>query len=216
MPELQFSVEGAEVEAYAIAPTLLFKLKIVNATPDVPVQNVQLQCQLRIEPTQRPYDAAEHEPLSELFGTKDRWSNTLHSMLWTHTAIQVSGFAAETIASMSIPCSFDFNVAATKYFYGLDSGDIPLTLLFSGTVFYRDNDGQLQMDQIAWSKEATFRLPVRVWRAMMDAYYPESAWLRINRVSFDALARYKRSRGFTNWEQAIDALLQAQPAERVA
>ncbi len=216
MPDLKFSVEGVEVETHAVAPTLLFKLKIANATPDVPVQNVQLQCQLRIEPTQRPYDATEHEPLSDLFGTKDRWSNTLHSMLWTHTAIQVPGFAAETIASMPVPCSFDFNVAATKYFYGLDKGDIPLTLLFSGTVFYRDDGGKLQMDQIAWSKEASYRLPVRIWRDMMDAYYPDSAWLRINRASFDALGRYKRSCGFTSWEQAIDALLETQPAERVA
>ncbi len=216
MPDLKFSVEGVEVEPHAVAPTLLFRLKIANATPDVPVQNVQLQCQVRIEPIQRPYDATEHEPLSELFGTKERWSNTLHSMLWAHTAIQIPGFATGTVASMLIPCSFDFNVAATKYFYGLDKGDIPLTLLFSGTVFYRDDDGRLQMDQIAWSKEASYRLPVCIWRDMMDAYYPDSAWLRINRASFDALARYKRSRGFISWEQAIDALLEAQPAERVA
>ncbi|MEO7564378.1 MAG: DUF6084 family protein [Sphingomicrobium sp.] len=215
MPDLRFSVEGVEVEPHAVAPTLLFKVKIANATPDVPVQNVQLQCQLRIEPTQRGYDVAEHEPLSELFGTRERWTNTLHSMLWAHTAIQVPGFSDETIAAMPVPCSFDFNVAATKYFDGLDDGDVALTLLFSGTIFYRDGEGRLQMDQIAWSKEASYRLPVRIWRDMMEAYYPDSAWLRINRASFDALARYKRECGFTGWEQALDALLDLHSAERV-
>lgn len=216
MPDLRFLVEGVEVEPHAVAPTLRFGLKLVNATPDIPVQNVQLQCQLRIEPTQRSYDAADHEPLSELFGTKERWSQTLHSMLWAHTSIQIPGFEAETHVAMLVPCSFDFNVAATKYFYGLDNGDIPLTLLFSGTIFYRDDDGRLQMDQIAWSNEARYRLAVSTWRAMMDCYYPDSAWLRLSRSTLDALSQYKRGRGFTSWEQAFDALLDVQPTERVA
>ncbi len=212
MPDLKFSVEGVEVESHAVAPTLLFKLKIANATPDVPVQNVQLQCQLRIEPTQRPYDATEHEPLSDLFGTKDRWSNTLHSMLWTHTATQVPGFAAETIASMLVPCSFDFNLAATKYFAGLEDGEAPLTLLFSGTIFYRNREGRLQIEQIAWSKEANFGLPIATWRAMMDHYYPDTAWLQLDRKTFEALYAFKRAKGLPDFEQAIAALLADQPA----
>ena len=86
---------------------------------------------------------------------------------------------------------FDFNVAATKYFYGLEGGEVPLTLLFSGTVFYRDEDGFLQMDQIPWSRETACRLPVAVWRQMMDVYYPGSVWLRVERAAFDVVERLR-------------------------
>jgi hypothetical protein len=49
---------------------------------------------------------------------------------------------------LSVPCTFDFNVAATKYFYGIESGDVPLMFLFNGAVFYEDNDGRLQLGPI--------------------------------------------------------------------
>jgi hypothetical protein len=212
MVDLAFTVEGIEVERYAAAPTLLFKLRI--SAGDVQVQNVMLQCQLRIDASRRRYSRAEHEPLIELFGETHRWSETLHSMLWTHASAQIPAFKGERIANLPVPCSFDFNVAATKYFYGLEGGEVPLTLLFSGTVFYRDEDGLLQMDQIPWSTEATCKLPVALWRQMMDVYYPASTWLRIDRAAFDVLQRYRRRRGFTSWEQTLGALLDGQREER--
>lgn len=216
MADLAFSVAGVEIERYASAPTLLFKLRVANSMRAVRVQNVLLHCQIRIEPTRRRYAEADHERLRELFGEKHRWDKSVHSMLWVHASVQVPAFDDVTVVEMPVPCSFDFNVAATKYFYGLEGDAVPLTLLFSGTVFYRDEDGRLQMDQISWSKEADFMLPVSLWREMMDHHYPDSAWLRIDRAAFDALAHYKRSQGFTSWEQALHALLAPQPAERVA
>ena len=216
MVDLAFAVEGIEVEPYAAAPTLLFRLRFTNSAADTPVQNVLLQCQLRIEATRRPYTLAEHEHLTEIFGETHRWSETLHSMLWTHASVQVPAFEGECIADLPVPCSFDFNVAATKYFYGLEGGDVPLTLLFSGTVFYRDVDGFLQMDQIPWSREASCRLAVSTWQQMMDVYYPASAWLRIDRAVFDDLHRYKRRRGLTNWEQTLRALLDHEREESLS
>jgi hypothetical protein len=213
MVDLAFAVEGIEVERYAAAPALLFKLRVAASPRDVAIQNVMLQCQLRIDASRRRYSQGEHAPLIELFGETHRWSETLHSMLWTHASAQISAFKGERIADLPVPCSFDFNIAATKYFYGLDGGEVPLTLLFSGTVFYRDEDGLLQMEQIPWSKETACRLPVSLWREMMDVYYPASAWLRIDRTAFDALQRYRRRRGFTSWEQALAALLDGQREE---
>jgi hypothetical protein len=211
MVDLDFLVESAGVEPYAAAPTLLFKVRVTNRTPDVAVQNVSLLCQVRIEATQRCYSAADHERLRELFGEKHRWSETLRSMLWTHTSVQIPAFATDRVVSLTVECSYDFNVAATKYFYGLDGGEVPLALLFSGTVFYRDTEGgPLQMEQISWSKEATYRLPVRLWQDMMDQYYPNSAWLRIDRDVFDAIYRYKRDRGFTTWDKVFLSLLEQQ------
>ena len=111
--------------------------------------------------------------------------------------------------SLPVPCSFDFNVAATKYFDGLDEGAAPLALLFSGSVFYRDPTDRLQIAQIPWSKEASCRLPVGLWRQMMDQYYPDSAWLRLPRALFEELSRYKRQRGLPTFEAALQRLLDA-------
>ena len=58
-------------------------------------------------------------------------------MLWTHASAVVPSFTGSTAVELQVPCSFDFNVAATKYFHGLADGDIPLCLMFSGTVFLR-------------------------------------------------------------------------------
>jgi hypothetical protein len=216
MVDLGFAVEGVAVERYAVAPTLLFKLRVSDSTADAGIENVLLQCQLRIDAIRRRYTRQEEDKLVELFGETHRWSDTLHSMLWTHASVQVPAFEGETVIDLPVPCSFDFNLAATKYFYGLEGGEVPLTLLFSGTVFYRDGDEFLQMDQIAWSKETTCRLPVSVWQEMMEVYYPGSTWLRIERTVFDDLHRYKRARGFTNWEQTLRALLERQREETVS
>ena len=55
----------------------------------------------------------------------------------------VPGFEGSTTVDLQVPCTFDFNVAATKYFEGLSDGDIPLRMMFSGTVFYADEEGAL-------------------------------------------------------------------------
>ena len=51
-------------------------------------------------------------------------------------AANVPAFTGSTTATLTIPCTLDLDVAATKYFHGLDDGDIPLLFLFSGSVFY--------------------------------------------------------------------------------
>ena len=145
MPSFSFQVEGAEPDLSAAAPVLLFHVRIVNSIADESVQNIALRCQIRIESTRRRYTAAEQAKLVDLFGEPDRWSGTLSSLLWTHTSAIVSPFENQVVIDLPAPCTFDFNVAATKYFAGLDEGDIPLELQFSGTLFYRDTDHNLQM-----------------------------------------------------------------------
>jgi hypothetical protein len=211
--DLVFVGKGVELERHAMVPTLFLKVCISNTTPSIKVQNVLLQCQVRIEATRRHYAPEEIERLVELFGEADRWGEALQSMLWIHTSAQIPAFDSECHVNLPVPCSFDFNVAATKYFYGLESGDVPLTLLFSGTVFYRDTEDLLQMDQISWIKQAECRLPVRIWRELMDHYYPNSAWLRIDHEIFDQIYRYKRQNRFTSWNETLRALLRLQRKE---
>ncbi len=209
MPDLSFEVEGAEVVPYAASPQLAFKLRIGNANAAEPVQTIALRCQIQIETTRRHYDGREQEGLLDLFGTPERWAQTLRPMLWTHASIVVTPFESSTLVDLPVPCTFDFNVAATKYFAALEDGEVPLNLMFSGTVFYETADGALQVEQISWDREARHRLPVRVWKEMMDSYYPNTAWLCLRRDVFDRLNAYKMRHGVPTWEQTLDKLLNA-------
>ncbi len=207
MPDLDFAVETIEAVSFAVAPLLNFKLRVENSNSDEWIQTVALRCQIMIEPTRRQYDGAEQEKLRDLFGEPERWAQTLKTMLWTHASCVVSPFQNQTTVDLPVTCTFDFNVAATKYFAGLAGGEIPLLLLFSGTCFYETEDGAVQIAQISWSKEAKYRLPIEVWQKMMDSYYPNSNWLNLRRDVFERLQNYKMRRGVPTFEQALESLL---------
>jgi hypothetical protein len=220
MPELSFQVVSAEVEPFAVAPLLRFKLRVSQATPagaePVQIHSIALHCQIRIDPARRHYTAAEQEMLLDLFGAKARWGDTLRPMLWTHTHVAVSSFTDTTMVELPVPCSYDFNVATTKLFYALEQGEIPLSLLFSGTMFYDWDDGALQIAQVPWDREAEFRLPVSVWKEMMERYYPNSAWLCLRKDVFDRLYEYKRHGCFPTWEEALASLLPTAADDRTS
>lgn len=211
MPDLQLSIEGAEVVQYAAAPLLAFKARIVNTPSDEIVHTVALKVQIQIEAARRKYDAGEQAQLLDLFGEPDRWGQTLRSMLWTHASVVVPRFTGSVVADIPVPCTFDFNVAATKYFHGLTSGELPLCFQFSGTVFYQAEGEPLQVAPISWDKEAKYRLPVKVWKDLMDMYYPNSAWLALQRDTFEKLYQYKVREGIPTWEEALERALNALP-----
>ena len=212
MPDLDFGVEGAEVLEFAAVPSLLFKLRLENLGEE-PIRSVALNTQVRIATTQRHYEAAEQERLLEVFGETHRWGNTLRSLLWTHTTLQVPPFSGSTVVDMPVVCTYDFDVVAAKYFHALEDGEVPLEFLFSGTVFYAGEGGGLQVARISWEKEAQFRMPVQVWKEMMGHYFPNSAWVRLRKDAFDRLYDYKARRGLPTWEAAVEALLRASEQE---
>lgn len=213
MPELNFEIEGAEPQRFAAVPMLLFKLRVTEAVGargrTTPIHAVALRCQVRIEPVKRRYHAEQQEQLLDLFGTPDRWGQTLRPMLWTHVSAVVPPFTGGTTVDLPIPCSYDFNLAATKYFAALDDGDLPLCFLFSGTIFYETPDHGLQVAQISWEKEAYFRLPAATWHEMMERHYPNSAWLCLRKDVFDLLNEYRNREGLPTWEQTLERLLSA-------
>jgi hypothetical protein len=208
VPDLEFKLEGAEVADFAAIPSLVFKLRIENLE-DEPVRSVALNTQIRIAATGRHYEAAEQERLLELFGEPSRWKDTLRSLLWTHTVLQVPRFSGSTVVDMPVACTYDLEVVAAKYFYALQDGEVPLEFLFSGTIFYAGEDGRLQTTRISWEKEAEFRLPVRLWKEMMDQYFPNSAWVRLRKDVFDQIYDYKVRKGLPTWEATVEALLRA-------
>src|SRR5262249_10101325 len=107
-----------------------------------------------------------------------------------------------------VPCSGDLSLAATKYFYALEGGEVSLLFLFSGSVFYTDA-GRLQVIPIPWNQECTFRMPVRVWQALMEQHYPHTAWLSLGRDTIDQLYAYKRRHSLITWDETIEHLLRA-------
>lgn len=207
MPDLSFEVEGAEAVPFAAAPLIALKLRVINRDAEEPIHTIALRCQIMIDSARRRYTAEDQERLKDLFGEPERWAQTLRPMLWTHTSVVVTSFTGSTVVDLQVPCTFDFNVAATKYFAGLEDAEVPLNLLFSGTVFYESSQGSMQVAQIPWDREARYRLPVQVWKQMMDSYYPNVAWLCLRKDVFDRLYRYKVGRGIPTWEQALESIL---------
>ena len=208
MPDLNFRVEGAEVLEYAAVPSILFKLRVENLEEE-PIRSVSLNTQVRIAATQRHYDTAEQQRLLEVFGEPHRWGQTLRSLLWAHTTLQVPRFSGNTVVDMPIPCTYDMEVVGSKYFHALEDGEVPLEFLFSGTVFYAAEGGRLQIARISWEKEAEFRMPVQLWKETMERYFPNSAWIRLHKDAFDQLYDYKVRMGLPTWEAAVEALLRA-------
>ncbi len=205
MPDLNFQIEGAAPTPNAASPQISFKVRITNTEPGA-VHSIALRVQAQIEPVRRRYTAAEQERLKELFGEPELWSKSVHPLLWTNANVTVTAFTGSTAVDVPVPCTFDFNVAVTKYIFGLEDGEIPTTLLFSGTVFYAGGMG-LQVMQIPWNREANYRLPISTWKAMMDAYYPNMAWIALRRDVFERLYEFKARHGLTTWEQALERML---------
>jgi Family of unknown function (DUF6084) len=202
VPELAFAVEGAEPLARAAVPTLRFALRVES---DVPVRSVLLDVQVQIAARRRPYDAAAHERLFELFGPTENWGTSLRTLLWTRTTLVVPPFADAAVVDLDIPCSYDLEVLASRYFDALGDGDVPLEFLFSGTVFA---GAPLQVTRISWEKEAEYRLPVGVWKETLDRHFRGTAWLRLGKPAFDRLSAYKSRHALASWDEAIDGLLE--------
>jgi hypothetical protein len=207
MPDLNFQVERAEVVSNAASPLLALKLRLTTSDPNETIHTVALRCQIQIETTRRKYTSEDQAKLRDLFDDPSRWGQTLKNLLWTHASIVVPSFQGSTVVDLPVPCTFDFNVAATKYFDGLSDGEVPICVQFSGTVFYASPQGSLQVAPISWDKETRFQLPVKVWREMMESYYPNSAWLCLHKDAFDRLHQYKIRNGIPTWEEAIESLI---------
>jgi Family of unknown function (DUF6084) len=205
MPDLNFHVEAASVVSHAMAPTLAFKLRVENRGGE-DIRSIMLKTQIQIAPILRHYNAHEQERLFELYGPPAHWANSLKTLLLANTVELVPAFSGGTVIDLSLPCTYDFEVASSKYFHGLQEGDVPLEFLFSGSVFYAGEAG-LQIEQIPWDKEDKFRLPIQLWKEMMERYFPNSAWLRLRKDTFDKLYAYKASRGMHDWDTALNGLL---------
>ncbi len=207
MAELTFGCTGARAVRYAATPTLSFALHITEST-GVRVHAVALRCQIRIEPHRRRYSPDEARRLNDLFGDPSRWAETVKPIQLATVSAMVPGFSSVTEAELPVPCTYDLEVASARYLQGLDDGTVPLLLLFSGTVFIA-HGSSMQVELIPWSSEATYRMPVAVWRDVVAEHFPGSAWLRCSTETLDALSAFKAEHALPTWDATLSALLAA-------
>jgi Family of unknown function (DUF6084) len=206
LPRIGFAVIGAAGLDPAAVPTLRVQLSI-EADADLDVRSIVLDVQVQIAARRRGYAPQEQPRLLELFGTPERWGTTLRTLPWLRTTVVVPAFTSSTSVAVDLPCTYDLEVTAARYFAALEHGDVPLEFLFSGSVFFTDARGALQTSRIGWDQEAAYRMPVAVWREMMDRHFPGGAWLRLGRGAFDRLAAFKAQGMYVSWDDALEALL---------
>jgi hypothetical protein len=203
--EFVFDCTAAAGDPWAVAPTLTFRLRITETTGQA-IGGIALRAQIRIEPLKRRYTDEEAEKIGDLFGERSRWGDTMKPLQFAMVTQMVPAFSGSIEVDLPVPLTYDFEVATAKYFHGLDDGEIPFIILFSGTAML-DQRGTLQIEQVPWHKETTYRLPVKVWREAMDAHFPNSTWIRIRRDTLDNLQRFKSALTLATWDDTIEALL---------
>ena len=205
MADLTFDCIAAEADRYAVMPSIALTLRI-SETSGQRIDAIALRCQIRIEPSRRRYSAGEEERLKDLFGETSQWADTLKPMQFTTISAMVSRFTGSTEIQLPLAFSYDLEIGSGRYFASLEGGEIPLLLLFSGTIF-SGVDGRFQVQQVPWSKEATYRLPVSVWREAVDVHFPDAGWITMSRHTLDELQRFKTRRALPTWDATVSALL---------
>ena len=213
MADLTFDCIGAQAERYAVLPTISLALRI-SETSGQRIDTIALRCQIRIEPSRRRYTPDEEERLRDLFGETTRWADTLKPMQFTNVTTMVTSFTGSTEVQLPVNFSYDLEIGSGRYFASLEAGEIPLLLLFSGTVFSLIG-AQMSVTQVPWSKETSYRLPVSTWREAIDAHFPNSSWIRLSSTAMDELLEYKTRRALPTWEATVLSLLDeaAEPTE---
>lgn len=207
--DLDFTCTAVSADRYAAAPTVLLHMRAEETTSQR-IHAVALRCQVRIEPLRRRYTDAEAARVVDLFGGRERWGSTMHPLQLAFITQMLPGFAGSCEFDLALPLSYDVDVAAHKLLASLESGQVALDLLFSGTVF-SGAPGSIMVQPVPWHKEAAAKLPVSVWREAIDACFAGDAWVRMRRDTYDELAGFRSEHGLTGWDEAVRKLLERSP-----
>ncbi|MEV7728542.1 DUF6084 family protein [Streptomyces sp. NPDC087917] len=217
-----FTCTGVRADAYAAGPTLVFRLRVTASGADdadgvpepVRVHALALRCQIRLEPARRGYGPEEAEGLGDLFGERSRWGTTLQPVQFAHVSVMVPSFTGETETDLVVPCTYDMDIAASRYFDALRDGEAPLLMLFSGTAFV--GDGGFRVEPVPWDREASYRMPVAVWREMVEQHFPGCGWLRLPRDTMAELLAFRSRHALASWEATVRLLLDSADGARPA
>ncbi len=205
-PDPDFEVLSAKPVERAAAPTVGFTVRVTDGSARR-VFTIALTAVITVEPSKRPYDPATRTRLVELFGEPERWASTTTNFRWAQADALVPGFEGSSEFELVVPCTYDLEIAAAKYFHGLDDGAAPLRFHFNGTVFYEAQDGRMQIVQIPWDRSPRFRMPISVWRETIDTAYPFRGWIPTHTDTIAKLERIKSARGLPTFDAVLDDLI---------
>ena len=124
------------------------------------------------------------------------------------------GFTGGTQVNLPLECTYDFEVAASKYLHALRDGTCRCNSS-SAERFSRKGARGFAVQQVPWDREDRFDMPVSVWRDLIQQHYPNTGWLRLNRDTIDALAAYRSARGLLSFDDAVTSLLAASSTEEI-
>ncbi len=145
------------------------------------VHTIALSAQIQIDPARATYDAETRARLVELFGAA-RALGRDDPGLPAGRAIEVLVPASPARRRSPSRCRarYDLEVAASKYFYSLPDGEVPLTFHFSGMVLYSGDEatgcrsrrcrGAAPRAGACRSTRGSARWP---------RYYPGGGWVRL-------------------------------------
>jgi hypothetical protein len=207
VPAPEFAVTGAMHVPFAATPTMRFDAAVTEPE-GIEVQSIALTAQVMIDPARRGYDPETRERLAELFGPPASWTPSTSGLAWARVATSVPGFKGATTFAIEVPCTYDLEVAAAKYFYAIHDGRVPLSFHFNGNVFYRDEGGRLMVVPVSWTSTAQYSMPVETWRAMIAEHYPGGGWIRVDEPTLAALNDRRAARGLGSFDACVRELLE--------
>jgi hypothetical protein len=203
---IAFRILGARPELSGASPALVFGVEL-STHPQLSLHAVALQVQVSILPARRQYDEGAKRAMTELFGEVARYGQTQRPLLLADLSRTVPGFHGTTVIDLTVPCSYDLDVASAKYLHATRGTAVPLVFLFRGTVFTEGPQG-LVVTMLPWDREASFDLPADAWREAMDSLFPGQGWLKLRRDVLDSLLEFKGKQALSSWDAVMQALLQ--------
>jgi hypothetical protein len=209
-PSPEFEVLDVAYVPFAATPTIVFRLG-VSLPSDHDIYTIALITQIQIDASRRGYVPETRGRLTELFGPPGKGAATTQSLLWARLETLVPSFKGRTEVELHLPCTYDLEVATAKYFAALEGGEVPLSFHFNGTVYYKTPESGLQITLIPWSTTTQFKMPVSVWRAMIDEHYPSVGWIRLHQRTLSRLQDLRAERGLT-FDDCITELLDGHDA----
>ena len=120
---------------------------------------------------------------------------TIGTQPWTRVPVLVAAFTGETTFEIAVPCSYE-SLHGTE-------GEARLVFHFNGTIFYRGDEGSLQMELVPWSCSVDFALPI----AVSQELFPSDTWISLRTETLDALREEQRRQGAPTLDACLEELL---------
>ncbi len=131
----------------------------------------------------------------------------------TIASVTVPAFTDECVIDLPVGCSYDFNLAATKYFYGLEAGEFLCCCCSAARSSFATARATCRSVRSPNTRRPATVFPVGTWRALMERYYSGTVPLSLSREVFDEVYRFKRRHALASWDDTVRLLLEKGRAE---